>query len=126
MDSEGTYRIVTVCFDKDGNELAPAGIASEYDTSCPFPTFGIVKPAVTNTRMNMSPYGQFVKTATEVSSDNSTLMRNIRRHENAPEGAIADIALAVMCVSRGFGESIPGGGFRARAVRRQHHPGHCR
>ena len=49
----------------------------------------------------------FIKTATEVSSDNSALMRNIRRHENALEGAIKDIARAVMCVSRGFGESIP-------------------
>ena len=49
----------------------------------------------------------FIKTATEVSSDNSALMRNIRRHENALEGAITDIARAVMCVSRGFGESIP-------------------
>ena len=60
MDSEVTYRIVTVCFDKDGNELSPMGIASEYDTGCPFPTFGIVKPAVTNTRVDMSPYGQSV------------------------------------------------------------------
>ena len=222
MESEGTYRIVTVCFDKDGNELSPMGIASEYDTGCPFPTFGIVKPAVTNTRVDMSPYGQsvfadavdavqavdltfdalinevdvskmrvflsdvlfdreksgdktisipfgkqdctvfrkvmstedlvqefapalrtgsqveafrialqmlgdltgfgisyfdlddsrgFIKTATEVSSDNSALMRNIRRHENALEGAIANIARAVMCVSRGFGESIPEEGF---------------
>ena len=38
MDNEGTYRIVTVCFDKDGNELAPMGVAAEYDTGCPFPT----------------------------------------------------------------------------------------
>ena len=37
-------------------------------------------------------------------------MRNIRRHENALEGAITDIARAVMYVSRGFGESIPGEG----------------
>ena len=218
MDSEGAYRIVTVFFDKDGNELSPMGIASEYDTGCPFPTFGIVKPAVTNTRVDMSPYGQsvfadavdavqavdltfdalinevdvskmrvflsdvlfdrektgdkaisipfgkqdctvfrkvmstedmvqefapalrtssqveafrialqmlgdltgfgisyfdidnsrgFIKTATEVSSDNSALMRNIRRHENALEGAITGIAGAVMAVSRGFGASIP-------------------
>lgn len=49
----------------------------------------------------------FIKTATEVSSDNSALMRNIRRHENALEGAITDIARAVMCASRGFGENIP-------------------
>lgn len=34
-------------------------------------------------------------------------MRNIRRHENALEGAVIDIARAVMSVSRGFGESVP-------------------
>lgn len=34
-------------------------------------------------------------------------MRNIRRHENALEGAITGIAKAVMAVSRGFGEGIP-------------------
>lgn len=49
----------------------------------------------------------YVRTATEVSSDNSALMRNIRRHENELEGAITGIARAVMGVSRGFGESIP-------------------
>ncbi|NHM16636.1 hypothetical protein GMI69_08210 [Eggerthellaceae bacterium zg-887] len=217
-ESEETYRIVTVCFDKEGNELAPVGILPVYDTGCPFPTFGIVKPAVTNTRVDMSPYGQsvfadavdavqavdltfdalineidlskmrvflsdvlfdreqngnknvtipfgkqdctvfrkvmstegtiqefapalrtngqieafrvslqmlgdltgfginyfdmddsrgYVKTATEVSSDNSALMRNIRRHENSLEGALVGIAKAVMFASRGFGEKIP-------------------
>ena len=59
-ESEETYRIVTVCFDHEGNELAPVGILPIYDTGCPFPTFGIVKPAVTNTRVDMSPYGQSV------------------------------------------------------------------
>ena len=49
----------------------------------------------------------YVKTATEVSSDNSALMRNIRRHENASQEPITAIARAVMCVSRGFGEGIP-------------------
>ncbi|MBQ3267764.1 MAG: hypothetical protein IJH08_07595 [Atopobiaceae bacterium] len=218
MNSEETYRIVTVCFDHEGNELAPVGVAPVFDTGCAFPTFGIVKPAVTNTRVDMSPYGQsvfadavdavqavdltfdalinevdvskmrvflsdvlfdrektgdkaisipfgksdctvfrkvmstedtiqefapalrtasqseafrialqmlgdlcgfglgyfdfdesrgYVRTATEVSSDNSALMRNIRRHENALEGAITGIARAVMAVSRGFGEGIP-------------------
>jgi len=34
-------------------------------------------------------------------------MRNIRRHENALEGAIAGIARAVVAISRGFDESIP-------------------
>lgn len=221
MNDGETYRIVTVCFDHEGNELAPVGVAPVFDTGCAFPTFGIVKPAVTNTRVDMSPYGQsvfadavdavqavdltfdalvseidvskmrvflsdvlfdrektgdkaisipfgrqdctvfrkvmstedtiqefapalrtssqveafrialqmlgdltgfgigyfdldesrgYVKTATEVSSDNSALMRNIRRHENALEDAIKGIARAVMCVSRGFGESIPNEG----------------
>lgn len=217
-EGEETYRIVTVCFGHEGNELAPVGILPIYDTGCPFPTFGIVKPAVTNTRVDMSPYGQsvfadavdavqavdltfdalineidlskmrvflsdvlfdretdgnknvtipfgkqdctvfrkvmstedtiqefapalrtsgqieafrvalqmlgdltgfginyfdmddsrgYVKTATEVSSDNSALMRNIRRHENSLEGSIVSIARAVMHASRSFGESIP-------------------
>ena len=217
-ESEGSYRIITVCFDHEGNELAPMGVNPVYDTGCPFPTFGIVKPAVTNTRVDMSPYGQsvfadavdavqavdltfdalinevdvskmrvflsdvlfdrekngdktvsipfgrqdctvfrkvmstedtiqefapalrtnaqieafrvalqllgdltgfglnyfdmdesrgYVKTATEVSSDNSALMRNIRRHENSLVGAIVDIARAVMNLSRSFGEGIP-------------------
>ena len=217
LDTE-TYRIVTVCFDHEGNELLPAGVSRLYDTGCLWPTFGIVRPAVTNTRVDMSPYGQsvfadavdavqavdltfdalvnevdlskmrvflsdvlfdrstdgnktvtipfgrqdctvfrkvmstedtiqefapalrtgsqieafrvslqmlgdlcgfgiqyfdvsdsrgYIKTATEVSSDNSALMRNIRRHENALEGAITGISHALLHVSRGFGEKIP-------------------
>lgn len=46
----------------EGNALAPMGANPVYDTGCPFPTFGIVKPAVTNTRVDMSPYGQSVFT----------------------------------------------------------------
>ena len=217
LDTE-TYRIVTVCFDHEGNELLPVGISPLYDTGCPYPTFGIVRPAVTNTRVDMSPYGQsvfadavdavqavdltfdalineidlskmrvflsdvlfdrstegnktitipfgkqdctvfrkvmstedtiqefapalrtgsqieafrvalqmlgdlcgfglqyfdvndsrgYIKTATEVSSDNSALMRNIRRHENALEGAITGISHALLHMSRSFGEAIP-------------------
>ena len=60
MNDEETYKIVTVCFDHEGNELSPVGVAPVYDTGCAFPTFGIVKPAVTNTRVDMSPYGQSV------------------------------------------------------------------
>jgi len=52
----------------------------------------------------------YVKTATEVSSDNSALMRNIRRHENSLEGSIVSIAKAVMHFSRSFGEAIPNEG----------------
>lgn len=217
MESEPTYRIVTVCFDHEGNELAPVGILPIYDTGSTFPTFSIVKPAITNTRVDMSPYGQsvfadavdaiqavdltfdalinevdvskmrvflsdvlfdrktdgnrditipfgkndctvfrkvmstedvihefapalrtnaqseafrialqmlgdltgfgltyfdfdntgYVKTATEVSSDNSALMRNIRRHENLLEGSLTNIAHAIMAVSRALGMEVP-------------------
>ena len=51
------------------------------------------------------PHG-YVRTVTEVSSDNSAPLRNIRRHDNTLEGAITGIAKAVMAVSRGLGESI--------------------
>ena len=217
-DSE-TYRIVTVCFDDAGNVIEPAGVCAEYDTGSAFPTFSIVKPAVDNTRVDMSPYGQsvfadavdavqavdlafdalineidvskmrvflsdvlfdkessgngkrvsipfgkqdctvfrkvmstedmiqefapalrtnaqaeafrialqmlgdltgfgigyfdldesrgYIKTATEVSSDNSALMRNIARHEHALEVSLAGISHAVLHCARAFGESLP-------------------
>lgn len=216
--SPSTYRIVTVCFDDKGNEIAPAGVVPVYDTGSTFPTFAIVKPAITNTRVDMSPYGQsvladavdaiqavdltfdalvnevdvskmrvflsdvmfdkeqdvkgrrisipfgkgdctvfrkvmstedliqefapalrteaqadtfrislqmlgdltgfgigyfdydnsgYVKTATEVASDNSALLRNIRRHENGLEGALIAISRALMSASRVLGERIP-------------------
>ena len=60
MNSEETYRIATVCIDHERDELAPVGVAPIYDTGCPFPAFDIMKPAVTNTRVDMSPYGQSV------------------------------------------------------------------
>lgn len=215
---EGSYRIVTVCFDQAGNVLEPEGVVGIVDTGYPCPTFAIVKPAVANTRVDMSPYGQsvfadavdaiqavdftfdalinevdvakmrvflsdvmfdqgsdegggkvsipfgkgdctvfrkvmstedtiqefapalrtesqadafrialqmlgdlcglgltyfdfdnsgHVKIATEVSSDNSALMRNIRRHENALEGSLVGICRAAMACSRGLGEKIP-------------------
>lgn len=49
----------------------------------------------------------YVKTATEVSSDNSALMRNIRKHENALQRPIADISRALLACARGMGESVP-------------------
>lgn len=56
----GGYRIVTVCFGEHGNEVAPTGVCPVYETGSPYPTFAIVKPAVDNTRVDMSPYGQSV------------------------------------------------------------------
>jgi A118 family predicted phage portal protein len=214
----GTYHIRTVCFDKDGREASVPGVAPEVETGSAFPTFGIVRPAVPNTRVDFSPYGQsvfadavdavqsvdlaydalinevdagkmrvflsdvmfdqertadgkrvpipfgkgdctvfrkvmstedtiqefapalrteaqgkafrlalqvlgdlcglgtnyfdldnvgYVKTATEVSSDNSALMRNIRKNENALQGALADVSRAVLSCGRLMGEALP-------------------
>lgn len=47
-----------------------------------------------------------LKTATEVSSDNSALMRNIRRHEHALERVLAGMAHALLAVARGLGEEL--------------------
>ena len=47
-------------FDEEGNEVQPEGICAECDTGCPFPSFSLVKPAIENTRVDMSPYGQSV------------------------------------------------------------------
>lgn len=53
----------------------------------------------------------YVKTATEVSADNSALMRNIRRHEHALEGAIAGICRALMAAERRLGVELPDEGL---------------
>ena len=222
--TEGAYRIVTACFDRDGNRVEPEGVCPVYDTGSAWPTFSLVKPAIDNTRVDMSPYGQsvfadavdviqavdlcydtmmseidngkmrvflsdvmfdterngkggrvlipfgkggctvfrkvmstedtihefaptlrteaqarafrvalqtlgdlcgfginyfdlenvgYVKTVTEVSADNSALMRNILRHERALEGAIAGIRRALLAVERALGVGLPDeGGIR--------------
>lgn len=217
-----TYRIVTAYFDRDGNRIEPEGVCPVYNTGSVWPTFALVKPAIDNTRVDMSPYGQsvfadavdaiqavdlcydammgeidngkmrvflsdvmfdverdghggrvsipfgrkdctvfrkvmstedtihefapalrtedqarafrvalqtlgdlcgfginyfdlenvgYVKTATEVSADNSALMRNIRRHEHALEGAIAGICRALLAVERRLGMELPDEGL---------------
>lgn len=213
----GTYRIVTVFFDESGNVIEPEGVCADYDTGSAWPSFAIVKPAIDNTRVDMSPYGQsvfadavdavqavdlafdamileidngkmrvflsdvlfdveaegsarvsipfgrqdctvfrkvksvddviqefapalrteaqveafrvalqmlgdlcgfgisyfdfdnvgYVKTATEVSADNSALMRNIRRHEHVLAGAVAGISRAVLAAARKLGADLP-------------------
>ena len=213
-----TYRIVTACFDRDGNMVSPEGVCPVYDTGSTWPTFAVVRPAVDNTRVDFSPYGQsvfadavdaiqavdlafdamiseidngkmrvflsdvmfdvergeggsrvsipfgrqdctvfrkvmstedtiqefaptlrteaqvralrtalqmlgdlcgfgtnyfdfdragYVKTATEVSADNSALTRNIRRHEHTLEGAVAGICRALLAAERRLGASLP-------------------
>ncbi|OUO62066.1 hypothetical protein B5F74_02315 [Collinsella sp. An271] len=213
----GGYRIHTVCFDKDGNIIRPREVCPAFDTGSTSPTFALIKPAIDNTRVDMSPYGQSVfadaidavqavdlcydamvseidngkmrvflsdmlfdvdqadgrrvaipfgkgdctvfrkvksvedvirefapalrtdaqqkalrcalqvlgdltglgvdyfdidekgrlKTATEVSSDQSALMRTIRRHEHGLGDAIAQICRAVLAVKRRLGEALP-------------------
>ena len=134
-EASGTYRIETVCFDGEGNMLGE--MAGSVETFSPFPTFGIVRPAVPNTRVNCSPYGQsvfadavdavqsvdlaydalinevdvdyfdfdkvgYMRTASEVSSDNSALMRNVRKHENALRKPITDVSRALAVGLRPF------------------------
>lgn len=220
----GHYHIRTVCFDEAGAVCQVPGVVDDVDTGCAFPTFAIVKPAVPNTRVDCSPYGQsvfadavdaiqsvdlafdalinevdvskmrvflsdvmfdtakdedgrrvaipfgkgdctvfrkvmstedtitefapalrteaqsralrlalqvlgdlcglgisyfdfddtgYVKTATEVSSDNSALMRNIRKNENALQEPLCDISRAVMACARNMGTALPDeGGVR--------------
>ena len=55
-----THRIVTACFDADGNRVEPEGVCPVYDTGSTWPTFALIRPAVDNTRVDMSPYGQSV------------------------------------------------------------------
>lgn len=54
--------------------------------------------------------GGYVKTATEVSSDTSALMRNMRKNENALQGALMDVSKAVMACSGFMGASLPNEG----------------
>lgn len=220
LDEGKSYHVITASFDEDGNLMEPEGVISDYDTGSPFPTFAIIKPAIPNTRVEASPYGQsvfadaidavqsvdlafdalvnevsagkmriflsdvmfdhdknngknapipfgkgdctifrkvmstedvvqefapalrtssqaetfrtalqmlgdlcgfgltyydfdssgYVKTATEVSSDNSALMRNIRKHENALTRSLATISHALLWCARSFGEALPAEG----------------
>ena len=139
-DPRQYYRIETVCFDGEGNMLGE--MAGSVETFSPFPTFGIVRPAVPNTRVDCSPYGQsvfadavdavqsvdlaydalinevdvdyfdfdkvgYMRTATEVSSDNSALMHSVRKHENALRKPITDVSRALMACARGMGVPVP-------------------
>ena len=222
---DGGYHIVTACFDDEGHEVELDGVIPDLPTGCQTPTFAVITPAIANTCVDNSPYGQSVyddaidalksvdeaydaiynevrlskmrvfmddmmfevntsedgkevrqpvpfgkddavvfrkvagagdgigssikefapalrteaqvrayrtalqtmgdkcgfglnyfdiddaggiKTATEVSSDNSALMRNIRRHENLLEGAVAQISrAAVWCANAFLGAGLP-------------------
>lgn len=220
---EGGYHIATTCFDENGKPVEIDGVIDDLPTGCPTPTFAVITPAIANTCVDNSPYGQSVyddaidalksvdeaydaifnevrlskmrvfmddmmfevgkdgkgksqpvpfgkedavvfrkvagtgdginaaikefaptlrtdsqvrayrtalqtmgdkcgfglnyfdiddsggiKTATEVSSDNSALMRNIRRHENLLEGAVSQISrAAIHCANAFLGTGLP-------------------
>lgn len=42
------------------DEVAPMGVYPAYETESEWPTFLIVKPAIDNTWVDMSPYGRSV------------------------------------------------------------------
>ncbi len=54
------YRCETVCLDSNGNRIDVPGVAERVDTGSLLPTFGTVEPAVPNTRVDCSPYGQSI------------------------------------------------------------------
>lgn len=62
VGNDGTYRIRTVCFDKDRRVVSVPGVANEVVTGSAGPTFGIDRPAMPNTWVGFSPYGQSVFT----------------------------------------------------------------
>lgn len=48
----------------------------------------------------------YVKTVTEVSSDNSALMRNIRKNENALAALLAGVSCALLACERSMGRDL--------------------
>lgn len=55
------YAIKTVLFDaKDGKQIHIDGVIDELATGCMTPTFALVSPAVENTRVELSPYGESI------------------------------------------------------------------
>lgn len=56
----GTYHVRTRCFDENGSEVTPEDVIADLDTGSTWPTFALLKPAIDNTRVDLSPYGQSV------------------------------------------------------------------
>lgn len=54
------YHVVTAAFDDQGRPVELEGVEPDFPTRCPTPTFAVVRPAVDNTRVDLSPYGQSV------------------------------------------------------------------
>lgn len=56
----GTYHIRSRFWDAHGNEVHVDGVEEDFDTRGDVPWFCIIKPAIENTRCDLSPYGQSV------------------------------------------------------------------
>jgi len=48
----------------------------------------------------------YVRTATEVSPDNSALMRNVKKHEIGLQSPIVDVSYAVLASAHAMGERV--------------------
>jgi hypothetical protein len=49
----------------------------------------------------------YAKAETEVSSDNSALMRNTRKHENSLQRPISDMSRTLLACAASMGEAMP-------------------
>lgn len=66
-----------------------SGVAEEVSIGSSFPTFGIVRPAVSNMRVDFSPYGQ------SVFADATDAVQSVRF---AYDALISEINAGKMCV----------------------------
>ena len=62
VGDSGTYAVETLLFDDEGAAVNPEdhGMIATWESGCPTPTFGIVKPAIGNALVDSSPYGMSV------------------------------------------------------------------
>lgn len=61
LKEESGYLIRTLMFDAEsGDRILLEGVEDELQTNCETPTFAIVTPAIPNSRVAFSPYGQSV------------------------------------------------------------------
>lgn len=61
VEEGGQYTIRTLFFDAEsGDPVEVGGVEPEFRTGCPTPTFAVFSPAIPNSRVMFSPYGQSV------------------------------------------------------------------
>ena len=60
VKESGTYHIKTVCFTSEGREVTFEDVLGDLDTQCATPTFCVVRPAISNTVVDLSPFGMSI------------------------------------------------------------------